>query len=505
MGFRIHVAAAVLLLAFAAQAVAGMLPLSATWDEITHLPSGYTYLKTGEIVLNRQHPPLVKLLCALPLLALRPRADFLDPNLLETPGYEWIYGTDFLYRNDADRLLLWGRLPVVGLGTLLGLYIFLWAAALFGPGGGIFALALYAFCPSFLAHTHLVTMDVGLACFATMAFYHLWRSQSLAAGAALGAAFATKFSALAFLPAAIALALAVPGRRGRRLATLLVAAAAVIYLAYLLPTDLGFYIKGIQALHRDHQPGFEHYMLGMFQERFWSYFGVALLVKTPVPTLLAIGGAAVLALRGHWRSFGDEAFLLLPAALFFAVTTALADDLGVRYVLPVLAFLLIFAGRVGPWLLERRLRLAVAGVLLAWLVWGTLRISPDHLAYFNELAGGPANGWKVLDDSNIDWGQDLKRLKPWMDAHGVREVALLYTGNASPEYHGIRYRKLDREEFGAPRPGWYAVSVQALIRGRHWERTRGTHTDWMTRYRPAGRVGYSIYLFRFPAGTSAPL
>jgi len=47
--------------------------------------------------------------------------------------------------------------------------------------------------------------------------------------------------------------------------------------------------------------------------------------------------------------------------------------------------------------------------------------------------------------------------------------------------------------------------VQALIRGREWERTRGWHTDWMTRYRPAGRIGYSIYLFRFPAGTSAPL
>ncbi len=504
MGFRIRVAAGALLLAFAAQAVAGMLPLSATWDEITHLPSGYTYLKTGEVALNRQHPPLVKLLCALPLLALHPHADFLDPNRVETPGYEWIYGSDFLYRNDADRLLFWGRLPVVALGTVLGLYVFLWASARFGPPGGLLALALYAFCPSFLAHTHLVTMDVGLACFATMAFYHLWRGQDLAAGAALGAALATKYSALAFLPAAIALVLVTPGR-GRRLARVLLPAAAVVYLAYLLPTDPGFYVRGLAALHRDHQAHFEHYLLGAFQERFWSYFAVALAVKTPIPTLLAMGAAAALAWRGRRGSLRDEAFLLLPAALFFAVTTALADDLGVRYVLPVLVLLLIFAGRVGPWLLERRARLGVAALLLGWLVWGTVRIFPDHLAYFNELAGGPGNGWKVLDDSNIDWGQDLKRLKPWMDAHGVQEIALLYTGNASPEYHGIRYRRLDKDEFGAPRPGWYAISVQALIRGRHWERTRGAHTDWMTRYRPAGRVGYSIYLFRFPAGTSAPL
>jgi predicted membrane-bound dolichyl-phosphate-mannose-protein mannosyltransferase len=509
MESRARIGAGLLLAAFATQAVVGMLPLSATWDEITHLPSGYSYLQTGEIVLNRQHPPLVKLLCALPLLALKPRADFLNPNHLESPGYEWAYGTDFLYRNDADRLLFWGRLPVVGLGTLLGLYVFLWAHRLFGAAGGLCSLALYAFCPSFLAHTHLVTMDVGLACFATMAFYHLWRDtrwHRVAAGAALGAALATKFSALAFLGVVVLLALVRRPRTPARLATVLAVAMAVVYLAYLLPSDPRFYAQGVAALHRDHQPGFQHYMLGEFRERFWSYFAVALAVKTPIPTLLALLAAGVLAVRGHRAGAIDEGFLLVPAAVFFAVTTTFADDLGVRYVLPVLSLLLIFAGRLGPWLLERRLRTGLGLALLAWLAWGTLRIAPDHLAYFNALAGGPENGWKVLDDSNIDWGQDLKRLKPWMERNGVGEIALLYTGNASPEYHGIRYRKVSDQEFReAPFPGWYAISVQALIRGRTWERTRGWHTDWMTRYRPAGRVGYSIYLFKFPAGTSAPL
>jgi hypothetical protein len=535
VGIRVRIVAAALLAAFAAQAIVGMLPLSATWDEVTHLPSGYTYWTTGRVELNKQHPPLVKLLCAAPLLAVAPRADFLNPNLLRTPGYEWAYGSQFLYRNDADRLLLLGRLPVVGIGVLLGLYVFLWSRRLWGDAGGLLSLGLYAFCPNLLGHTHLVTMDVGLACFAAMALYHLWRDVAepspwhrLAAGAAIGAALATKFSALVFLAVVGVLAAAraleagprrdVLSRAAARFGVVLAAAATVVWAAYLFPGRPGFYLEGLRSLHQDHQVGFQHYLLGDFRERFWSYFLVALGAKTPVPTLVAWAAAIALALRGRRRSAVDESFLWFPALVFLGVTTAFADDLGVRYVLPVVPFVMVAAGRVGPWLAGRRVRLAAAAPLLLWLVVGTLRISPDHLAYFNELAGGPENGWKVLDDSNIDWGQDLKRLKPWMDANGVHTISLLYTGNASPEYHGIRYRVVPPEEFrGTPQPGWYAVSVQALVRGRMWERTRGWRSDWMARYRPVDRIGYSIYIFRFgggrngapsdyrTAGTSAPL
>jgi hypothetical protein len=102
------VIAAVALLAFALVApITMMRGKSATFDEVTHLPAGYTYLTTGRIELNKQHPPLIKQLCAIPLLAMDLRS--VDrptlTALASTPGGEWSFGRAFLYSQNADRIL----------------------------------------------------------------------------------------------------------------------------------------------------------------------------------------------------------------------------------------------------------------------------------------------------------------------------------------------------------------------------------------------------------------
>jgi hypothetical protein len=84
----------------------------------------------------------------------------------------------------------------------------------------------------------------------------------------------------------------------------------------------------------------------------------------------------------------------------------------------------------------------VFGLLLAWHAVEALRIAPDFLAYFNELAGGPARGYQHLVDSSLDWGQDLPPLKQWLDHEGLQgpghpPVYLSYFGNARPAYYGI--------------------------------------------------------------------
>ena len=115
---------------YVALAVSSLRTQSATFDEGSHLPAGYTYLKLGDHRLNPEHPPLVKTLAALPLL-------FIDVTLKPDDEAwalrrQWEFGKRFLYRwNDADRLLFWGRLPIVGLGALLGLSVFCWACLLY--------------------------------------------------------------------------------------------------------------------------------------------------------------------------------------------------------------------------------------------------------------------------------------------------------------------------------------------------------------------------------------
>jgi hypothetical protein len=143
------------------------------------------------------------------------------------------------------------------------------------------------------------------------------------------------------------------------------------------------------------------------------------------------------------------------------------------------------------------------------LLISDLLIHPHYLSYFNVAAGGPENGGNILVDSNIDWGQDLLRLKEWMAEHDVAEVKLGWFGTADPAYYDIQYQPmpgLGREEFYSlwhpppfnpenPEPGVYAISVSNLWES-HWE-TKITY-PWFRARPPDDRVGYSILIYYVP-------
>lgn len=502
---------AILLIVFAVQAVMSMRLLSASSDEVTHLASGYTYLKTGRLRLNPEHPPLMKMLAAAPLLILQPRLDLNDPAWKKNPPDQWQFGRNFLYSNDADRLLLWGRLPVIALGLLLGIHVYLWARDLFGRGAGILATFLYAFCPNIIAHSRFVTMDLALSCFFTVALFYLWRlvknggtANMIASGLALGFALSAKFSAVILIPAFLLLVILAafwPERRSvpvKEAAIILAIAGLLVWAIYLFPLDPLFYWKGIQEVNKNHNPDYPAYLLGDFQKGgWWYYFMVAFFFKTPLPTLLLL---AIAALR--FRSLSadrlDELFLIVPAVSLIAFTSALADNIGLRYILPAFPLLFIFVSRAANLLWDTpRLRLATAA-LGAWYVTSALWIYPDHLAYFNLLAGGPANGHKVLDDSNIDWGQDLKRVAAYLRDQGIDRVKLIYPWPALPEYYHIKTDPVTtRDWYVKPSPGIYVVSTHVLIRGELSAKTTGAYSNWLTLYKPIGRVGYSFYIFKF--------
>jgi len=534
-------AVSVLLLALALQAGLGMRLLNAAYDETVHLAAGYTYLKTGQLRLNPEHPPLIKQLCALPLLALEPVMYLGDPAWASEPPQQFGFGYRFLYANDADQLLFWGRLPVVVLSLVLGVYVFVWARALFGLAAGTMALFLYALCPNVVAHSRVVTMDIGLACFFVMTLYHEWRfvrgggfAHLLGTGAGLGLALAAKFSAVLLVPAVVILLVVaasgpscgrppaagsgetarsrlfdpwpLPGGAGIRLASLALAASVVlgtatvlVWVVYYLPSDPLFYWKGLRTVNQNHDPLFREYLMGEFRAGgWWYYFLAAFLFKTPVPTLIALVASVALLRRRRAGRWLDEAFLVVPGAIFFGATSALASDIGLRYVLPVYPLVFIFVSRLARMLRDHRAARVLALALGAWYVIGAVRIHPDNLAYFNELVGGPENGHKYLDDSNIDWGQDLKRLKGWMDGHRVEQIKLLYSGAGPPGYYGIRAEPVTAREWEVhPDPGWYAMSTQMLIRGELIARERRKQTNWLSRYRPVDRIGYSLYIFKF--------
>src|SRR5262245_46407811 len=271
--------AALLLFAFGLQAFLALPKLSATSDELPHLMAGYAYWTERDFRMNPEHPPLAKLIAAFPLLALRPRLDKTSPAWKKSE--EFISGYDFLYTNDADLLLFWGRIPMILLACLGGVPVFLWAREMFGPHSAILALGLYAFSPNLLAHGMLVTTDVPLASFMTLALYLFWKQGSFptwksgaATGAAVGATMACKFSG-AILPVVIVVLSAWRWLRStnRQQQTILevksllaagLAALVVIEASYLFAVPPWTYVQNLQFVNANHNGIRLFYLFGNF-------------------------------------------------------------------------------------------------------------------------------------------------------------------------------------------------------------------------------------------------
>jgi hypothetical protein len=233
----------------------------------------------------------------------------------------------------------------------------------------------------------------------------------------------------------------------------------------------------------------------------WYYFPAALLIKTPVVLLLlACGGWIVLARR--WKqSWETLLYLLGPPAMLLAAAMASPLNIGLRHVLPVYPFLLLAAGPALGWLARNGKRW-IAIALVAVTALESLTVYPDYLTFFNRLVGGPRHGHEYLVDANLDWGQDLKGLKRWMDERGVEHVNLSYFGTADPAYYGIACTHLPGAPFFAehlvaePRlPGWVAVSATHL-HGVYLGPARRDLYGPLLEREPDTVVGGSIHVYR---------
>jgi hypothetical protein len=205
---------------------------------------------------------------------------------------------------------------------------------------------------------------------------------------------------------------------------------------------------------------------------------------------------------GRERRLGRTQVLLwIPIALMFVIGSSTSMQLGLRYILPVLPFVVLFASQVGRWAQWKSypLRAAVVCVLAA-LAPAAIRYHPNHLAYFNELSGGPARGYEHLIDSNIDWGQNLRDLKDYLEEQGIGKIGLAYFGTAPPTELGIDF---ELPPAWIPEPGWYAVSVNYLqgrshaLRdpaGGHFAPEFGAYAYFRS-FEPDDRIGYSIYVY----------
>ena len=554
------VVAFALLMVFAYLQLSSLAVTSVTIDEPSHLVSGYAFLTHGDTRLKLNGPILPNLIGAVPLL--------LEPGLKLTPSNDPMWeandhngiSDEFVWNNSVSPFLLiyLARLPFIFISWLLGALIFRWASERAGGWAGVFALTLYVFDPNLLAHSRLEMTDfapAAIACFALYAFdrwlQHMKsRKWLVAAGILTGLMLASKFSLITFAFAMVIIAVlhsikshqrlhlpwrAVLGSTFVRVLFIFAIAALTVWGVYAFqigPIDLGgrpmlapgFWREWQSAQYYLNQP-WPNYLFGQTSATgWWYYFPIALVLKTPLPLLILFVAALVrTAIKRSWR---DDLIFLLPS-LFLSMSLLLStNNLGYRYLLPILPLIIVYVSGLWPRTVARSLvrslplstgRLALL-ILLAWSIIGTLRIYPYYLTYFNEIAGGPDRGRYLLSDSNIDWGQDMVGLKHYVDQIHIDplRVKLSYFGIAHPTAYGLRTQALPpvrtaMHDQGAwwlktyyppdPPPGKYAISVVNLMGGIWID--PAAYAFFRDR-QPDTTIGNSIYIYTVePRGPAA--
>ena len=433
-------------------------------------------------------------------------------------GFELLNGPreDVLRRDPATRLSP-ARCTILFLGVLVAMVVYAWTRELFGRPAALLALALAVTCPALLAHARLVTTDLPAALGFTATTWLAWRwlrvpswRRAALTGAALGAAALFKFSCVLLAPIVVVLAaIAVTSgrlewkRAARGIALIAAMAYGAIWAGYGFRFDASrdpdyvlewagladaVQLVPMISFAREHHLLPEAYLYGLAYAKaestgriafldgeqslagWYRYFPEAFLLKTPLAfTALALWVIAAGTLRTRARSFDGWCLALTPL-VFVAVAILSRFNLGHRHLTPVYPFLCVAIAPSAAWLSERGARAVAVAALVASCFVSFAMATPRYLSYFNVVAGGPRGGAKHLVDSNIDWGQDLIRLKRWMSTQGVDEVDLAYFGTADPRAYDIKFRKVSLlfdfyPELPAVRPesGRYlAVSVTLL-------------------------------------------
>jgi len=565
---------------------------SATWDEPTHIGSGYMILKTGEDKLNPEHPRLFKQISAIPLLFLKLKTPFTpDFNQKVNPVG---FGVDFLYNQevDADKILFISRLPSILIALLLMIFVFRFAKYLYGGLAGFLALCLLIFDPNILAHSRYVTNDIYVTCFFFLSIYKLKRfvdepkiSRLIYLSIFSGLTLISKFSGLVLIPIiTLIIVIEIFFRRNNKILNFLskekseqcnanfssynlqhkcyITKLKVFFIIFIILfiicgliifTDYSFesttfekaieyklnntetkindylvnnesvlykpmkfivmkvpipapsYLYGVLWHFQYSAKGHPSFLMGHFSKKgFRSYFPIVFLIKTSIVLILFLFLGIILFIKSLKKYFWNEYILILPPIIYFCIAIFDIFNIGYRHILPIIPFCIVIASKPMASIIRRNWIMAsILVIMIIYYIIGTMKIHPYYLSYFNESIGGAKNGYKYVVDSNIDWGQDLKRLADYLKKNKIEEITVSYFGTANANYYGIKFNPLliylipgsSKEEMSPEpnTPGLYAISVTNL-QGVYCKNQK--IFDWLKRREPIARIGYSIHIYK---------
>ena len=527
-----HWIPALLLLLFVAQSLWFIGTQSLTFDEPGHIYAGLDAWQHGRFEMWVDHPPLGRYWLTLPIALARIQIVQQSPNdrhyrvTAMQPGPEWI---------------AWRTRPMnVLLGIALGLTLWFATRQLFSEGAANVTLALFAFTPSFIAHYSLATTDgIGaLFIFLTAWQLVLWRRnpgrrQTILMGVVLAGLLLSKL----YTPPEALLALIlmlVLGRDGilkrpgawhwKEMFTAFGIALLIFWAGYLfhisrlevghervvmtfpnrpvktlaraskaqfnLFLPAGEYAEGLRLVALSGRNGRETYFLGKEYPNGAPryYFPVVIALKWPPVLLLLCVASLLLGVRKTCRAPGDLLIICCFGLVFLVLALFSRITIGERHVLPLYAFALLIAG--GIWEHVRRYRFAIGVLVLALCLNAAdaLRYAPDYLAYFSVFIPRN-NGWHLLTDSNVDWGQGLIALRAYQQQHPNEELHVAYFGSIAPDLYGVRVTQLAPDEHVKGTIVAGASCLAGSLCGGY------DGYSWLRNYEPRRVLDHSMFVF----------
>jgi 4-amino-4-deoxy-L-arabinose transferase-like glycosyltransferase len=526
---------------------------SATDDEPAHIVAGYIKLKYGYFDFYNEQPPLINSLSAFPLLFTNVHLD----SVWQTDKNHWGVGHQFLYTsgNNPDDILFLARIPIILLYILLCFMVYLFIVDITKSRiTGLFGFLLTGFCPTLLAHGRLATVDMGVTLFMFVAVYLFLRFlykptywHAVMTGLITGLALLSKISAL-FLFGYFAIIfvfylfyerlnikqimqLCLKGlvMTGMMLLTIwmvyfLEMKYSYVQMAYpsvrnnlfqYLMIPFREYFKQIQSVYRwvMHPYDKPQFLLGQFSfVGWWYYYPVVFFLKTTLAALLLACTLGLLCLKKIFFPSAEQGeknkktrftviSIILFLLLFMGISMMSKIDLGVRYILPIYPFFYVLIA-IGSYRVvttsSHIYRRYIIGTILVFLFWHSISsiVSyPGYLGYFNEIIGNNRRADTYVVDSNLDWGQDLRRLTNWVEEHQISKIHIDYFGGGDPSYY-LKDKVIPWQSTFQKEKGYYAVS-------RHFYRTsafyqdRGTDYDhYFTNDEYLTTIGTSIYVYK---------
>jgi Dolichyl-phosphate-mannose-protein mannosyltransferase len=379
-----------------------------------------TYLQMADAALNR-----------------RDRSDFAKKGVAPLPVLvEYALPVLNDVSNHAHAIFL-ARAAVVAFAAVPAvLVVYFWMAPQFGTAAAAVAAALTALSP-----TDAAFLSAALVMLWTLARYveqPSW-NRFVVLVVTGGLAFATKFSGVMLFAVAGIVCLFMdrptqPMRmRLRRTLSLVLAMVAVgMALAWNYQP-----IDGLLSQITHQRLGHDAYLLGHRSATGWWYYQpVALAVKSTYVELIALIGALV-AFAILWRSAIVIRIWCIAFVMLLALSMMSHVNIGVRYVLLLIPLALMAVTAFVATRASRSVALAIGTGALASQLVVAVGAAPRYLSYFNGLAGGPMNGYRLLADSNLDWGQDLPAMRQVLASVSAREPLAAYFGSAPPDAYDV--------------------------------------------------------------------